>query len=110
MLLNPIYAPTAAFTRVTEGSYGDATLTPLGSCQVVVSMAQAASSARAEGAGTTQIGVVFTPRSVDRQEGDRFTYNGETYELMGHARGNQDHPFTGDDFGWISHAFRRVTL
>ena len=109
MLLNPIAAPTSAFTRITEDPYGAVTTASLGDCQVVVSIGKATAANSDSSPGASQVGVVFVPRGLDRREGDRFTYNSETYELMGQARGNQDHPFTGDDFGWVEFGIRRVT-
>lgn len=52
-----------------------------------------------------QGGTVFVPRGADRRHGDRFTYNGRRYRLIGAARGDQDHPITGDDFGWVAISF-----
>lgn len=59
------------------------------------------------GARYHQGGTVFVPRGLDRGHGDRFTYNGTTYRLVGGARGDQDHPVTGDDFGWVAFGFER---
>lgn len=53
----------------------------------------------------TQGGTVFLPRGLDRKRGDRFTHNGDKYRLVGAARGDQDHPVTGDDFGWVAFSF-----
>ncbi|CAN5146979.1 hypothetical protein BH11ACT6_BH11ACT6_34900 [soil metagenome] len=53
----------------------------------------------------SQGGTVFLPRGIDRKRGDRFTHNGVKYSLIGAARGDQDHPVTGDDFGWVTWSF-----
>lgn len=56
-----------------------------------------------EGKGSryTQSGTAFLPRGYDIQHGDRIPYDGANYTVVGKARGNQDHPITGDDFGWV---------
>lgn len=59
------------------------------------------------GARYQQGGTVFLPRGIDRKHGDRFTYNGDKYRLFGKPRGDQDHPLTGDDFGWVTWSFER---
>lgn len=110
-VLNPDFAVSVPFTRLTEDSFGGSTPTDLGATPVVVSIAAAATakdSGERQGPGYTQAGTVFTPRGLDRKAGDRFTYNGATYVLIGLPRGNQPQPFTGDDFGWISHSIERV--
>ena len=35
------------------------------------------------------------------QAGDEITYNSEKFTIAGDARGDQEHPFTGSDFGWM---------
>jgi hypothetical protein len=104
-LINPIFAPTVEFSRPTETAYGAVSFTTLGSNQTVVSLQAPADSGGGE--DFRLAGLVFTPRGLDRKHGDRFTHNGQQYELFGPARGDQDQPFTGDNFGWISHAIRR---
>ena len=107
MLINPLAAPVIGFTRPTETPYGEVSFTTLGDTPAVVSISNP-SIAGADGPGSTQAGVVFTPRGLDRKEGDRFPFGGHTYELVGNTRGDQDHPLTGADFGWVSHAVKRV--
>jgi hypothetical protein len=35
------------------------------------------------------------------QAGDSVTYNGENFDIAGQSRGNDDHPFTRTNFGWV---------
>lgn len=107
-LLNPINPPAVPFKRPTDDPYNGPGFTALDDTPVVVSL-QAASvtNGLAPGQGYTLAGTVFTPRGLDRREGDRFTYQGRDYTLVGPVRGDQDHPFTGGDFGWVAHTIER---
>lgn len=110
-VLHPDFAVSVPFSRPAEDSFGKVTSTDLGATLAVVSIGAAATAkdtGERQGPGYTQAGIVFTPRGVDRRAGDRFTYNGATYVLIGYARGDQPQPFTGDDFGWISHSIERL--
>lgn len=86
-LINPAFAPTATFQRPAEDADGNKTPTALGANPVVVSLARE---------------MVFIPRGLDRKAGDQFSFDGGQYTLAGRPRGNQPHPFTGDDFGWVA--------
>lgn len=35
------------------------------------------------------------------QAGDEINYNGEEFNIAGRARGNEDHPLTRSNFGWM---------
>lgn len=102
-LIQAPYAPVLEFRRPTESPFGGVTFAVVGTNPTVVSLSAPTSSA----ADFNLSGLVFTPRGVDRKDGDRFTHNGKEYELFGPARGDQDQPFTGADLGWVSHAIRR---
>lgn len=109
-LLNPISAPERQFRRPTETPYGESAFTSLGGIASVVSLGaeSAKSSSVLSQRSAYQIaGIVFTPRGAGVKEGDRFTYNEVEYALVGPALGDQDQPFTGDDFGWVEHAIER---
>jgi hypothetical protein len=49
-----------------------------------------------------QDATVFVPRGSDIAPGDRLLYNTWAFIVAGRPRGDQLHPFTGDDFGWMS--------
>ena len=99
-LIDPVFAGSAVFRRPVVGADNTVTWTVLGDTPVVPSIAGATGDPVLMQAGT-----LFVPRELDRQAGDRLTYNGVTMVLTGSRRGDQDHPITGDDFGWIAHAF-----
>lgn len=101
------FATKVPFSRPTESAFGDMTTAALGDTPAVVSI-QTGSVSLGDGPGYTQAGVVFTPRNLDRREGDTFVYNGATYVLVGARRGDHPQPFTGDDFGWVVHSIKRL--
>lgn len=101
------FATKVPFSRPTESSFGDTASTSLGDTPAVVSI-QTASVSLSDGPGYSQSGVVFTPRELDRREGDTFVYNNVTYVLVGARRGDHLQPFTGDDFGWVVHSIKRL--
>lgn len=103
-LLNPAYAPLVPFERPTEDADGNTAWAQLGDTPAVV---QLVGPGLESSSGTTyaQSGIVFVPRGSDLKVGDRFTWGGVHYMLSGGPNGDQDHPFTGDDFGWVSFTF-----
>lgn len=42
------------------------------------------------------------------QAGDEVQYNGEDFTIAGDARGNQPHPLTGADLGWMGFRMQGV--
>ncbi|MBY0440983.1 MAG: hypothetical protein K2Q25_02410 [Mycobacteriaceae bacterium] len=104
-LLNPAYAPLIAWERPTEDADGNTSYADLGTTATVVSLASPRVEA-GSGPRFIQSGTVFVPRGIDRKAGDRFTYKGFKYTLVGVARGDQDHPFTGADLGWMALEFQ----
>lgn len=111
-VLNPAFAGAVAFERCTDQSnniwvplaYQPPEGDPAEKTPAVVSLDKPVART-ASGFRYTQGGTVFLPRGLDRRNGDRFTYNGVKYHLIGAARGDQDHPLTGDDFGWVAFTF-----
>lgn len=112
-VLNPTFAGAVAFQRCideennvwTDLPYQPAGDTPaVRKTPAVVSLDKPVART-GSGPRYTQGGTVFIPRGLDRRNGDRFTHNGVKYHLIGAARGDQDHPFTGDDFGWVAFSF-----
>lgn len=53
-----------------------------------------------------QGGSLFVPRGSDLKDGDRVTFQGKTFGVVGDAQWDMDHPFTGDDFGYVEYAIR----
>lgn len=46
--------------------------------------------------------------SAGLRAGDEVTYNDESFTVAGDARGNQLHPLTGTDFGWMGFRMQGV--
>ncbi|OCB42939.1 hypothetical protein A5722_05135 [Mycobacterium vulneris] len=44
---------------------------------------------------------IFVPRGSDIKANDKFVYQSREYRVLGWPIGDQDHPLTGDDFGWM---------
>lgn len=86
-LISADFAPVASFQRPRTDADGNPDPIALGANPVVV-------SERSRQA--------FIPRGLDRKAGDQFVYNGGQYTLAGRPRGDQVHPMTGDDLGWVA--------
>ena len=104
-LLNPAYAAPLAFQRATTDKDGNTASVDLPATPAVVALAAPGLEA-GNGPRYTQTGTVYVPRGTDRMAGDRFTYQGHDYTLVGVARGDLDQPFTGSDFGWVAFTFQ----
>lgn len=103
LLLDPAVAPTLPFERPAGAGF-----TSLGSFPALVDLSAPAPGPDQLGAQTeditsfTQAGMLFLPRGTGVQAGDRLTYQGRKYLVMGARNWDQDHPLTGDDFGWMT--------
>lgn len=87
-VLEPVSTTEIVPRRPTEDEHGNKSFTALPAVSVVVSLTAEK---------------VFVPRGTGLLPGDEFTYNGWTYFIDSRADGDQDQPFTGDDFGWVGH-------
>lgn len=103
VLLDVAFAPELAFER-PNGAGG---WTSLGTTAAVMDVSEPGAGPAVMGVQTgdvtlfTQAGELFVPRGSDLRAGDRVTWQGRKYELMGVPQWDQDHPFTGDSFGWM---------
>lgn len=111
-VLNPVSTVTLPHRRPTEDPDGNKVWTgdPTGppalpSLQAVVSLSAAGSGSSGNSVKGDdrffQAATLFVPRGSDVLAGDEVVYNGHAYKVIGYPRGDQDHPFTGDDFGWV---------
>lgn len=101
-VLNPVSTVTVTPRRPTEDPDGNKVFTDLPPVGVVPALDPPARAAwRSHGERYIQDGKVFVPRGTDLIAGDELTFNGATFTVVGNARGDQDHPFTGEDFGWV---------
>jgi hypothetical protein len=49
----------------------------------------------------TQGGSLYVPRGSVIENGDRVTYMGRHFVAIGVIQWDMDHPFTGEDFGYV---------
>lgn len=103
-MINAPFAPTLPFERPDAlGGYA-----PLDNIPAVVVLEAPSAGPQSMGAQTdditafTQSGQVFVPRGSDLRAGDRFTYQGRKYFLVGARNWDINHPMTGYDFGWMT--------
>lgn len=99
------FAPTLPFERSTDGgiTYG-----ALGDFSALADLSAPVAGPQLLGAQTedittfTQTGTLFVRRVTAVRAGDRVTYQGRKYLLMGARNWDQVHPLTGDDMGWMT--------
>ena len=108
--INPAFTVTIVPQRPTE-DFGEETFADTAAVQAVVSL----SGPSRNGAGAADVqsrfrisGTMFVPRGSDVASNDRFRYKGHDFRVLGWAQHDQDHPFTGDDFGWVSYLIEAV--
>lgn len=63
-------------------------------------------SQRGQGSQYTLDGILFAPRGSGLQNGDRFSYQGQTYDVIGGPQWDMVHPMTGDDYGYVVYTIR----
>lgn len=49
----------------------------------------------------SQTGSVFVPRGSDVRNGDRITYAGRPFVVVGEPMWDMNHPMTNEDFGYV---------
>lgn len=59
------------------------------------------------GLQNTEDGSVYVPRGCDLRDGDRVEFNGTKYGIVGAALWDMNHPFTGDDLGYVEFVIRK---
>ena len=104
-VINPAFTVAITLQRPTE-NFGEETFTDVTSVQAVVSLSPPAHKSTGGGSDPSRFfvyGTVFVPRGSDVQSNDRFRYKGHDFRVLGWAQHDQDHPFTGEDFGWVSY-------
>lgn len=103
-VINPVETVSVPLKRPVEDEHGNKTFITLPAVDAVPSLQPAARQTwRAHGGRYVQDGQIFVPRGSDVKAGDEIVLGGHTYVIVGGARGDQDQPFTGDDFGWVSY-------
>lgn len=104
-MLAPVYGVTITPTRLTSDSLGNHTPTALAPITNAV-FALDAPSADDNSSLYSQGGDLFVPRGSDLRNGDRVTYQGRTFGIVGEAQWDMDHPLTGEDFGYVVYTIR----
>lgn len=91
-------------SRPTSDGLGNLTFTDL----VVIHHAVFALGAPSSSGDSTysQSGSVFVPRGSDLRNGDRIPYGGRLFVAIGPPQWDMDHPFTGEDFGYVEVAIQ----
>ena len=100
-VLNPQFAVDVTPERDT-GADGNPDWTALPATKLVMSL-NAPTLLDGKGSRFTQSGTAFIPRGYDLKHGDRLPFGDGSYTVVGRPRGDHDHPFTGDDFGWVAY-------
>lgn len=101
----PVLDPQFAITAVPQrdnGIDGKVDWANLPETKMVLSL-DAPTPVDGKGARYRQNGTVFIPRGYDLQSGDRLPHRSRFYTVVGEPRGDYDHAFTGEDFGWVQY-------
>lgn len=99
-LLNPASTTPIQLQRPTA-NFGEETFTPLPPDPDALPVIQAVISLERE--------KLFVPRGSNIKAADKFVYQGREFRVEGWAIGDQDHPLSGDDFGWMYFAIKAAT-
>lgn len=105
-LLDPQFATSVVPQRPTDDGMGNTTWADLDPVSAVFWAGGHAAShsvrlAADRGPQWTAFAQLFVPRGTDIRSGDRIPYQGLLYVVSGVAAGDQVHPFSGNDFGWM---------
>jgi hypothetical protein len=105
-LLNPQFTTTVVPQRPTDDGMGNTVWADLPAVQAVIwagghAAARSVRLSTDRGPQWTAFAQVFLPRGSDVKSGDRIPYQGVFYVLSGVTSGDEVHPFTGNDFGWM---------
>ena len=105
-VINPAFTTTITPKRPVE-NFGEETFADIAPIQAVISL-----SAPSHKGGTQSrfliYGTVFVPRGSDVVSNDMFRYKGHDFRVLGWAQHDQNHPLTGEDFGWVSYLIEAV--
>jgi hypothetical protein len=98
-VLGPMHGVDITPSRPTSDGLGNFTFVD----QAVIHNAVFALSAPSSIADSvySQAGSLFVPRGSDLRNGDRIPYAGRFFVVIGPPQWDMDHPFTGEDFGYV---------
>ena len=110
-VINPAFTVAITLRRPTE-NFGEDTFTEAASVNAVVSLSPPAHKSSGGGGGEPSrffvYGTMFVPRGSDVVSNDMFRYKGHDFRVLGWAQHDQNHPLTGEDFGWVSYLIEAV--
>jgi hypothetical protein len=109
-VINPAFTVAITVQRPTE-DFGEETFTNAASVNAVVSLSPPAHKSTSMGGEPSRFyiyGTIFVPRGSNVQSNDRFRYKGHDFRVLGWAQHDQNHPLTGEDFGWVSYLIEAV--
>jgi hypothetical protein len=99
MLLGPIAGETIVAQRPTSDGLGNLSWADLTAIDNAVFALESPSS---DGDSVyTQTGSLFVPRGSDITNGDRVTFQGRYFVVVGPPAWDMNHPMTGEDFGYV---------
>lgn len=104
-MLQPIFGTTIVPQRSTPDELGNQAYAPLAEIAGAV-FSLSAPSADGNSSLYSQSGELYVPRGSDLRNGDRITYQGRTFGIVGEAQWDMDHPLTGEDMGYVVYAIR----
>lgn len=105
-MLKPV-GVTITPQRVTESEFGETQWADLNSIDnAVIALSTAAPVGSEVGKVYTQSGALFVPRGSDLRNGDRFTYQGKTFGVVGDAQWDMNQPFANSSLGYVEYAIR----
>lgn len=98
-MFGPVFGETITPQRPSSDGLGNLTWEPRASIPNAVFALEAPSSN--EDSTYSQGGSLFVPRGSVITNGDRVTYQGRAFVVIGPPQWDMDHPLTGDDFGYV---------
>jgi hypothetical protein len=110
-VINPAFTVAITPRRPTE-DFGEETFADQPAIRAVISLSPPAHRSIGGGGGESSrffvYGQAFVPRGSDLRSNDTFRYRGHDFRVVGWATKDQQHPFTGEDFGWVSYLIEAV--
>jgi hypothetical protein len=98
-LLTPLFGENIVPQRPTSDGLGNLSWTDLTAIPDAVFALDSASAT--EDSVYSQGGSLFVPRGSDITNGDRVTYQGRYFVVVGVPMWDMNHPMTGEDFGYV---------
>jgi hypothetical protein len=103
VLLGPVTGVTITPQRPTSDGLGNLTFADLDDIEnAVFAVEPAVGGSRLHPDSVyRQSAQLFVPRGSDIRNGDRVTYQGRNWVVIGELLWDMDHPMTGEDFGYV---------